>query len=455
MVLLAIAAVVAVTVDFVQRSINPSAFIRSEVKDSLQAPVVTVCVSQRGVPFSRLQLFNFTDASGEVFQGADPSGEQRARESEDFREVVERFWDNPNGENCTATVGDYFPFPLEEMNKRIRGETDTQCRPCWRVGSRREVTVESTDFRNSSALEFYTDSYFLMCLKRSGGLTKEGLRDMRDVAKLRADRMKELGVLTRAGGGDVEDEAFSELDSKTLCNAFYFGFFPKDLGVGTGNVDVRYEWDGIQWNESGEGPYLEEVTKKGNFLPEESLQLFVSTNRTTKPRQIGKNRDMILIGPNTQTYATMRPIVVYGEERYDVTSSTSGLRETGVVTLFGYWLVYRVFYNYNRFVVDEWYTESTYPVSQWLVDLTGYASLFTGASLFSVLLLPLLGTVRRREKQRLRREKPEVVVWEKHRRRVQGIKAWLGKEEDDDEEVGLVDSGLEKKGSVVLPGYNL
>lgn len=454
MVLGAFIAVTAVTVDFVRQLIDPGSFIRSSEPSKLSAPVVTICLSQEGVPASRLQLFNFTDAEGRLFRGADPTGSHDQRQSPEFGETVERFWDNPLGEDCDAKVGDYYPFPVQSLNRLISGEDTTQCRPCFRVGSKREALVQSTDFRNSSVLELYTDDYFLQCIKSRVGLTADSLERLHQTVLNNSVKMEELGVLDST----VPDQPVRSLsidkirliDTTQCCNIFYFGYFPKLLNRSTGGVDIRYSWDGNQWNPAGNGPYLNlKFDSKLDILPEESLQMFVSTNRSTTPGQLSKNRDMILIGPNTQTFATFRPIVVYDVDRYDISSSTSNLRDDDVIALFGYWLVYRIYYNYNRFVVDEWYRESTYPASQWIVDVTGYASLFTGASLFSLLLLPLLRAVRRREKQALLKQKPEAYLWSRHKQRYEESQG-AAKSKGD-----LDTRGLKNGSSVVLPGYNV
>lgn len=446
MIIGAAIAVTAVTVDFAKQAINPGSFIRSEQSESLPAPVVTVCLSQTGVPFSRLQLFNFTDAEGRNLRGADPQGPQNARASSEFTAATERFWDNPGNEDCDAKVGDFFPFPVESLNRLTAGEESTRCRPCYRVGSRQLATVTSTDFRDSSVLSFYTDNYFLQCLKSINGLNEASLDFLRQQMFDKREDMERLGVLSSTSGAvdELDRDVFDKVDPKMACNAFYFGFFPKSLETGTGGVDTRYEYDGSEWNAVGDGPYLN-LKESIDFLPQESLQLFVGKNSSSRRNEIGTNRDMILIGPNTQTFATFRPVIVYDEDRYDISSSTSNLMESDVIALFGYWLVYRIYYNFNRFVVDEYYQDSTYPASQWLVDLTGYASLFTGASLFSLLLLPILRSIRKREKVRLRKEKPEVYVWQKMKRKFKG---------QGEEGAGAAEGDTDR-GGVLLPGYNV
>ena len=461
MVLGALVAITAVTVDFVRQQINPGSFIRSEVSESLPAPVVTVCLSQRGIPFSRLQLFNFTDAQGRTFLGATPNGPQTATQGPEFESNVERFWDNPNNENCNAKVGDFFPFAVARLNDLTSGRVTTACRPCYRVGAKQLAISTSTSFQDSSVLAFWTDNYFLQCMKSPTGLNDNAKEILHQqiFARLIPERIASLVSLSSAEGqtplSQLGIDDIRQLDGEQLCNVFYLSIFPIELEniEPEPNTDIRYEWDGEKWNPNGRGPYFR-LTEKVELFPEDSLQMFVGTNRSTATGRLQSNSDMILIGPNTQTYATFRPVIVYDEDRYDISSSTTNLREN-VLPFFGYWLRYRIFYNYVRFVTDEWYRESTYPVSQWIVDFTGYATLFTGASLFSLLLLPLLRTMRRREKQRLLKQSPEVYLWSKHRRKVGG-------ESGDGERSpgmaisrGIEDDGLLKSNSVMLPGYNV
>lgn len=458
MILGAFIAVTAVTVDFVRQQINPGSFIRSEVADSLPAPVVTVCLSQRGVPASRLQLFNFTNAEGFNVRGPEPRAPHGELLTPEYAEAVERFWDNPDNEDCDKKVGDYYPFPLQSLINLTLGITTTKCRPCYRVGRKTRAISRSTDFQDSSVLEFYTDNYFLQCMKNPSGLDDDSLAFLHEQVNEKKKKMVEVGVLTAENGVNVEDldlEQFKEITAEQCCNLFYFGFFPRVLEKDAGDVDMQFVWNGTEWEERGEGPFFR-LKKAEDILPEESLQMFVGTNESTVENEIGKGRDMILIGPNTQTFATFRPVIVYGKDRYDISSSTSNLLTDNVTAIFGYWLKYRIYYNFNRFVTDEWYQESTYPVSQWIVDLTGYASLFTGASLFSLLLLPLLRAMRKREKQRLIRQQPEAYLWAKHKLRYKstgaahagaGVSSANLEDRDND--------GLIRGRSVMLPGFNV
>lgn len=408
-----------VTVDFTKKQINPESFIRTQVSDSLPAPVVTICLSQRGIPFSRLQLYNFTDAQGVNFRGADPKGPQTDRQSPEFEAVVDRFWDNPGNEDCNKTVGDFYPFPLESLNQLTSGEKNSQCRPCYRVG-RKTVMATSTDFRDSSILDLYTDNYFLQCMKSINTLDNRSLTFWHGQLNEKKKKMEVLGVLSslvdNVKVADLELEQFEKIDSEQGCNIFYFGFFPKLLNTGTGGVDIKYAWDGSTWNPVGKGPYFKLKTTE-DLLPEESLQMFVGRNVSTEENKVGENLDMLLLGPNTQTYASFQPVIDYDGERFDISSSTTNLRQDEVTPIFGYWLVYRVYYNFNRFVVEEHYLDSTYPAGQWFVDVSGYASLFTGASLLSLIFFPLWRARQRREDRRLMHERPEAYYWSEHKKR--------------------------------------
>lgn len=433
MVLASIICITTVTVDFVRESVDPSGFISSAPQQNLSSPVVTVCLSQTGIPFSRLQLFNFTDAEGSNFKGADPYGPQDARVSPEFSAVVERFWENPDNENCTQKVGDFFPFPLRSLQSLVDGLTTTKCRQCYRVGSKHTAFASSSAFQKSSVLSFYTDNYFLQCLKSVAGLNEPSLDFLHDQLFEKRQQMADTGVLkvkpdVALSVANLSKTEFIKVTAEQACNIFYFAFFPITLNLQDPSVNIQYEFDGNAWNETGDGPYFRTRNETDGLLPTESLQMFVESNESAQNilpgeyiRTLGAESDMILIGPNTQTYATFRKLDVFGRERFDISSSTSNLWQSDITPIFGYWLVYRIYYNYNRFVTDTYYQQSTYPAGQWLVDVTGYASLFTGASVFSLLLLPLLRALHRSEKQQLLQQKPEGYVWSKYRRKLDTV----------------------------------
>lgn len=460
-VIAAFAAVAVITMEFVGQAIDPPGAIRAIPEDDgLAAPVVTVCLSQPGVPFSRLQMFNFTDASGKTFKGADPRGPQDERASPEFQQVVERFWDNPDNEECNATVGDFFPFPLVSLQRIANRQKMTRCRQCYRVGLRRTVVASSTSFQNSSILSLFTDNYFLQCTRTVGGLNDESLKFLHGQLFEKREDMERLEVLSTTVPGDsnrvgnLDEAAFANVTAQQACNIFYFSFFPKALNRTDNSVDITYAYNGTAWNPDGRGPYFQVLNETTEFLPAESLQMYVEGNSTARKNHLRNDTDVILIGPNTQTYATLRRVIVFETERYDISSSTSNIFQGDITPIFGYWLVYRIYYNFNRFVTDEWSREPTYKAPQWIVDVLGYLSLFTGISIFSLVLLPILRAMRRRDKSRLLQNRPEGYVWAKHKRIAENkLGSGIG---NNSSELG---GGAELPtsstgGNLLLPGYN-
>lgn len=459
-VVAAFAAIAIITIEFVGQAVDPPGSIRANLEENgLAAPVVTVCLSQPGIPFSRLQMFNFTDASGKTFVGADPKGPQDERASDEFQIVVNRFWDNPDNEDCNAKVGDFFPFPLRSLQKISNGEISTRCRQCYRVGLNRNVIATSTAFQNSSILSLYTDNYFLQCTRTVGGLDTESLDFLHDQLDEKREQMQNQGVLSteESVGKQVKNLTkgdFAKVTAEQACNIFYFSFFPKALGREDSSVDITYTYNGEKWDESGTGPYFKVRNATSEFLPAESLQMYVEGNSTVRDDFVRNDTDMILIGPNTQTYATLRRVIVFDTERYDISSSTSNIFRGDITPIFGYWLIYRIYYNFNRFVTDELYQKPTYSAGQWVVDVLGYLSLFTGISIFSLFLLPILRALRRRDKSRLLQNRPEGYVWAKHKRIAEsklgggsaaGMSSKLGTTELQTSTIG---------GNLLLPGYN-
>lgn len=456
MIIGAIAAISIITINFVSELVDPNGVIQTTKNNSLLSPVVTTCLSQAGIPFSRLQLFNFTDANGVNFRGADPFDTFQSRASPEFRQVVERFWDNPDGEECNKTVGDFYPFPLVSLNRLTSGEATTKCRACYRVGLRREVYGKSTDFRNSSILTFYTDNYYLQCQKVIGGLNADSLSFLHGQLFINRTELFNLDILSSSNGAppviELQPEDFQSVTSVQACNIFYFAFFPKSLNKTDPDVDIRYDYDGEKWNRLGAGPYfIVKTDPTVDRFPTEALQMFVEDKESSRPLEIPKETDMILLGPNTQTFATFRRLIVFGSERYDISSSTSNLVQSSLTPLFGYWLVYQVYYNFNRFVTDEWYKESTYPAGQWVVDVLGYLGLFTGVSVFSLLLFPLMRTFKKMDRTKFLSERPEGYVWSRHRRLLRhGGATNLSRDggaSGPDPNAGT--------NSIVLPGYNV
>lgn len=461
MVVLALIAVGFITNQFVSGLKNPESFVRPRITNSLPAPVVTLCLSQSGIPFSRLQIFNFTDATGRSFRGVDPQGAYAGRASKEFRAVVERFWDNPDREDCNKVVGDFFPLPTKSLNDMAAGRKTSRCRPCYRFGSKQEVTVNSTAFADSSFILALTDNYFIECLKRPGGPSKKSLEFIHKFVREKIlGKLGEFGVLARADGGAVtglSQSNIEKLNGKQLCNVFYFSFFPKMVKkMGKQDNSIRYVFTGTKWEFRGTAVQFQPPpVAEDPFFPLESLQFFVSTNKTAVRGSLRNQKDMALIGPSTQTYASFRPLVLEDRTRFDVQTSTSNLIDAAVKPILGYWVQYRLMYNFNRFIQDEYYTDATYSFSQWLIDFTGYLSLFTGASVFSVLLLPVLLGVRARQRARMRAEQPEAYVWKQHRKRFAQTRQTHVPEPVAARAASMNDEGGGGNLRLPLPGYNM
>lgn len=452
MVLAAVTAVIIVTADFIDENRDPSGLIESTSNETFLTPVVSVCLSLPGIPFSRLKLTDFIDASGKEFIGPGSKDDYNTTTlNSEFGEVVDRFWDNPRNESCDEIVGDFFPFPLRSLNQITSGEKATACRPCFRVGFQKLSYALSTAFQNSTVLNFNTDTYFIQCMKNVGGLSDSGVSFLQNAAFQNRKSMDINNVLSLndSMGGSVSNlrlNDFRKINSRQLCNIFYFGLYPKMLNKTDDTVDIRYQYDGNQWYAIGSGPYFKIRNSTSGFLPTEALEFTVEGHDVAQENVLHRDADLILIGPNTQTFATFRRLIVFGNERYDISSSTSNLFETGVNPSFGYWLVYRVYYNYNRFVTDEWYSDSTYPVFQWLADVLGYLGLFTGVSVFSLILLPIVRALQKRDKTKLKKESPEGYVWLQH-------KKLLMSNPSMEEEIGEDPSETFTR-SITLPGYN-
>lgn len=153
-----VAAIVVITIQFAQDVRNPESGIELVQHDRLPMPVVTVCSTQTGVPLRRLQFFTFRNALGVVVEGPRP---RSVTGSDEFEAVVERFWDNPNKEDCDRVCGNFFPLPAEQLQGISNGSVSTKCRPCFRTGSKGpEVVATSTAFSDSAFMDLYTDHAF-------------------------------------------------------------------------------------------------------------------------------------------------------------------------------------------------------------------------------------------------------------------------------------------------------
>ncbi len=452
----AIVAVAFITRQFIMGIINPDSFLRSEIHTALPMPVVTICLSRTGVPHSRLQVFNFSDATGKSHRGADPQGDYFSRREPVFDDAVERFWHKERDEDCDKVVGDFFPFPTRSLNELAAGTKTTTCRPCYRFGHKRPVISNSTAFESSSFISLFTDNYALECLQQPEGLTSHSIEFLHNrVATNLADTksMVNFNILGRSDNGTMDALTKAEikkLNGQQLCNIFYFGLFPKTLRkMSASNSQIRYLYDGNAWKFAGTGPEFVPPPKRvlhTDLFPLVSVQMFVTHNETIRNGTLKGEKDMVLLGPNTQTFVALRSVTVYDEPRYDVSTSTSNFFDADVIPLFGYWLNYRILYNYNRFITEQFYKASTYPFAEYAVDFTGYLSLFTGASIFSVFLLPILYSLKHKQRNRLRNENPEAYLLRKYRKNF-GLRKMSALHHDLENE--------NETRSVQLPGYNV
>lgn len=174
-----VAAIVVITIQFADDVRNPESGIELIRHDRLPMPVVTVCSSQTGVPLRRLHFSSFRNARGVEAGGAQPN---TTTGSDEFENVVERFWDNPNDEDCDRVCGNFFPLPVVQLQQISNGSVSTQCRPCFRIGSNGpEVVANSTAFSDSAYLSLFTGMCFCIGMGGAG--------------------RRELGVLGRGQGG--------------------------------------------------------------------------------------------------------------------------------------------------------------------------------------------------------------------------------------------------------------
>ncbi len=162
MLLGALVAVIFITRTFVIGLIRPNSFLRVIPHKSLPMPVVTLCLSRPGIPHSRFRVWRFKDGSGRLHRGVEPNENYVPLNLNLTDSPMERFWDNPNKENCTETVGDFYPFDTAKLNALANGSTKTLCKACYRFGHKRTVVSRSTDFKNSSLISLFTDHYALV-----------------------------------------------------------------------------------------------------------------------------------------------------------------------------------------------------------------------------------------------------------------------------------------------------
>ncbi len=271
--------------------------------------------------------------------------------------------------------------------------------------------------------------------------------------------LAKFNILNRADDGNMrelmtDDDEFERLDGKQFCNLFYFAYFPKQLGrIPPLDPAIRYTFNGSTWHFTGKGPEFEPPTRLKEELDTdalESIDMYVSHKHVTKEATVADEKDVVHIGSNSQTVVSLREVKVYNDSRFDLQASTSSFVADDVRMNHGFWLPCQIFYNFNRFITESIYRKSTYPFLQYLIDFTGYLSLFTGASVFSVFLLPILYSMKARKRTRLRQENPDAYVLHKYKNRVGVSDAQFASDKlaipgyDDDEQV-----------PVSLPGYNV
>ena len=413
-----------ITQRYVRNCYHPQTFLRIAKHESLSLPVVTLCLSGTGVPHSRLLVSNFTDANGNHHQIGDARSDYLTRAHKTFDNIVERFWDNEDAENCSKKVGDHFPFPTRSLNAIAAGRVTSKCRPCYRFGHRMALMSKSTKFENSTHLSLFTDTYAMQCLIRPGGLSHKAEQFLRKQVYLNLHGSKPtlqtFNILTRSDSGSIgklKMEQIASLTGKQLCNIFYFALFPKQLKkVAKYDKQVQYEFTGKKWRYIGTGvefvPRKRKKMSSENFL--QNVQVYIAHNSSLQPGVFQKNSsNAISISPNTQTFVALKLLEVYNSFEFETTTTTTtNMIENEPELDSGYWLNTKISWNYNRFISESYYQDTAYTFSQWLIDLMSYVCLFTGAAIFSVFLLPISMEMKSRQKKRklLKHENPEAYL---------------------------------------------
>ncbi|GAB0490802.1 hypothetical protein MMPV_002040 [Pyropia vietnamensis] len=401
-----VAAIVVITIQFAEDVRNPESGIELVRHNELSMPVVTVCSTQTGVPLRRLQFFDFRNARGVNVKGPLPN---EVLGSDEFENAVDRYWDNPDGEDCDRICGNFFPLPVVELQKIANGSLSTKCRPCFRTGSKGpEVVANSTAFSASAYMNLFTDHAFFQCMFRAGGADRIAEDSMRQTVAQPENPELFFGgpnnptILSIAPG--QEAIAIGNLTSKELCNTLYFAAIPRDLNASNvANLpDIQYTFNGSTWLETGDGPYFQSPAanlRAGS--PEEGLQVFITARGAEVPEGgVTSLSDTALLGPNSEANILFSRRQEDGKLRFTISSiSSSNNLKVEPAPFSGYWLNYAVHLGYASFVEEVLKDVHTYPVTQWLVDVAGYIGLFTGASLFSIMVVPLLQLLRRRDRR--------------------------------------------------------
>lgn len=251
-------------------------------------------------------------------------------------------------------------------------------------------------------------SWLLQCMFRPGGVDDIARDSMRKTVGIAGNAEQFFGgtdpppVLTVAAG--TQAAAISALESAELCNVLYFSVLPRDVNAtnAVGLPDVRYSFNGSVWSPIGAGPYFQSPTvnlRKGS--PEEGLQVFITARGAKLPDGgVTSLADTALLGPNSEANILFSRRREDDQLRYTISSiSSSNNLKVDPADFAGYWLRYALHLSYSSFVEEEIKDVHTYPVTQWLVDVAGYIGLFTGASLFSIMVVPLLQLLRRRDRR--------------------------------------------------------
>lgn len=323
-------------------------------------------------------------------------------------------------------MGDFYPLPINSLNEIAAGTKTSRCRPCFRTGSKTSVDVTKTRFEDASFASLHIDTCFQQCLHVGGGPTENSLPFMHNSIFNFREKMQEFQLLTSSTGGSVSDlqlEDFQKLTPGQACSLLYFSYFPRALDRVDANVDIRYDYDGTAWSETGGGPYFKPkplpAAGARSSLPQESVEVFISSEETTPDGRLPSTSDVALIGPNSQAYIRLRPLEVFGVPRYDMSVSSTNFVDDSLKAQFGYWRIFAIYTGFPRLIQDSILESESYPAQQWLVDFLGYFGMFTGFSFFGLLLVPVLASMRRAERRRLREERPEAVVWSRYRQEAQ------------------------------------
>lgn len=280
--------------------------------------------------------------------------------------------------------------------------------------------------------------------------------------------LAKFNILNRADGKNMresmtDDDEFERLNGQQLCNIFYFSLFPKQLQkLPATDTAIRYTFNGSTWHFTGTGPQFMPSTRKKEEIDTdalESIEIYVSHNHTTKEGTVAGEKDVVHIGSNSQTMISLREVKVYNESRFDLQASTSSFVADDVRMNYGFWLSCKIFYNFNHFITESIYRKSTYPFLQYLVDFIGYLSLFTGASVFSVFLLPVLHSMKVRKRLRLRQENPDAYILKKYKNRVNagggGGGGGAGAVDIASDKLAIPGFDDDDDVPVSLPGYNV